>query len=273
MLLYNGQLVTESDVALSLPNRGLYYNDGFFETMVRDQAGIRYLPHHLARMQRAAQALGLALPPELQPDHLAVTLGQLVAANAEHATAGPQRIRLQVWRAGAGLYTPTTTACQWLATTQDFAPQDAPVDQAGFSARIFSSYSPFSFCKGPNALTYVQAARERDQRGLGELVLRSADGYVAETVAAGIGWIKEGTVYTPTEATGAVAGTRLAYLRTVAHRLGVVWQTGRFLPAEVLAAEAVFTANVAGIRLIRRLETVSFGAAEHPLLQRLRAAE
>lgn len=270
MLLYNGQLVAET-APLPLPNRGLYYNDGFFETMIWDRAGIRYLPQHLTRMQRAAQALGLVLPPELEPDHLAATLGRLVAA--QNGAAVPQRLRLQVWRAGAGLYTPTTTACEWLATTQDFTPQDVPIDQAAFATSLFTSYSPFSFCKGPNALTYVQAARERDQRGLGELVLLSADGYVAETIAAGLGWIRDGTVYTPTEATGAVAGTRLAYLRTVAQRRGIAWQTGRFRPAEMLAAETVFTANIAGIRLIRRIEKVSFGAAEHPLLQRLRAAE
>lgn len=270
MLLYNGQLIAET-AALPLPNRGLYFNDGFFETMIWDRAGIRYLPQHLARMQRAAHVLGLALPPELEPDHLAATLGRLVAT--QNGAAGPQRLRLQVWRAGAGLYTPTTTASQWLATTQDFTPQDGPINQAAFATSLFTSYSPFSFCKGPNALTYVQAARERDQRGLGELVLLSADGYVAETIAAGIGWIREGTVYTPTEATGAVAGTRLAYLRTVAQRRGIAWQAGRFRPAEMLAAEAVFTANIAGIRLIRRVEEVSFGGAEHPLLRRLRAAE
>ena len=48
MLLFNGQLLPE--VALSLPNRGLAFGDGFFETLIFAAGRLRLAPDHLARM-------------------------------------------------------------------------------------------------------------------------------------------------------------------------------------------------------------------------------
>lgn len=271
MLLLNGYLMPETDLQLSLPNRGLFYNDGFFETMVWAEGRIRYLPHHATRMQRAAAALGLALPPALLAPALAGTLAPLAAAH----NAPEARLRLQLWRAGAGLYAPTTSACEWLATAQPFVLNAAPVRRAAFAWQTGAHPSAFSFCKGPNAPVYVQAARERQQRGLDELVLLSPAGHVAETIAAAVAWVRAGTIYTPAEAAGGVAGVRLAHLRQAASQLAMPWQEGLYLPADLLAAEVVFTANVAGIRMIGQLEHVPFSSTEHqhPLLAHLWAAE
>ncbi|RSK44783.1 aminotransferase class IV [Hymenobacter perfusus] len=270
MVLYNGELIPADAVRLPLPNRGLYFNDGFFETLVWEPAGLRYLPYHLARMQRAAAALGLQLPP-------ALATGPALTATVHHlAGTAPeplQRIRLQLWRGGGGLYTPTTKQAHWLLTTQPFAPAEKPILRCDFAETVLLHYSPVSFCKGPNALTYVLAARERQQRELDEVILLSGSGHVAETVAAAIGWISHGTVYVPAEAAGGVAGTRLSHLRAVATALGIEWQAGLYQPDELLRAEAVFTANVAGIRAVEMVGTARFHSASHSLLRQLCAAE
>lgn len=269
MLLYNGHLFPEADFALPLPNRGLYFNDGFFETMVWSDDGIRYLPQHWQRLQRAAAALGFELPTELaSAQALSATLRLLVQVQT-----GPQRLRLQLWRSGGGLYAPTSSIPDWLATAQSFVAQEAPVPRAGFASSVRTVLSPVSFCKGPQALTYVLAARERTERKLDEALLLSASGHVSEAVAAGVAWIKNGVVHSPAEAAGCVAGTRLAHLRQVANHLSVEWREGLFTPSELLDAEAVFTANVAGIREVRQVETVVFAAEAHPVLARLRTAE
>ena len=176
MLLYNDSLHAAATFALPLPNRGLFFNDGFFETMVWAGSALRYQPYHLARMHRAAAALALALPAALAtPAALTATLGRLVAAQP---TPGlPQRVRIQFWRGGAGLYTPPAPAAtQWLATAQPFESRDMPLASVDFATTVHTQLSPLSFCKGPNALLYVLAAREREQRGLDELLLLSAQG-------------------------------------------------------------------------------------------------
>lgn len=268
MLLYNGHLLAEANVFLSLPNRGLFYNDGFFETLIWARGGIRYLPHHLQRMHQAAAALGLDLPPALaSAEGLESTLAALLPA-----AGGGTRLRLQLWRSGGGLYTPETCAADWLATTRPFQAQEGAVATAGYAATVHTQASLVSFCKGPNALTYVLAARERQQRGLEELLLLDARGYVAESVAAAVFWLKDGQLRTPALSTGCVAGVRRAHLLAVARQRGLPTAEVLASPAELTTAEAVFTANVAGIRLVRQLDETVF-QAEPPLLAQLRQWE
>jgi branched-subunit amino acid aminotransferase/4-amino-4-deoxychorismate lyase len=270
MVLYNGELLPADAVRLPLPNRGLYFNDGFFETLVWEPAGLRYLPHHVNRMRRAAAALGLELPAALATGRaLTATASQL----ARTAPEPRQRLRLQLWRSGGGLYAPHSPAADWLLTSQPFVATEAPVGRCDFAETVHTQPSPVSFCKGPNALLYVLAAREREHRGLDDLILLSHEGYVAETVAAAIGWIQQGAIYVPAEATGGVAGTRLAHLRTIAIKLGLPWHEGLYYSAELLQAEAVFTANVAGIRPVQAVANHLFNSASHAVLQQLRAAE
>ncbi len=273
MLFYNDTLHPAATFSLPLPNRGLFFNDGFFETMVWADGSLRYQSHHLARMHRATAALGLPLPTALAtPAALQATLARLVAAQPMPALA--QRIRLQFWRAGAGLYTPPEPAAtQWLATAQPFEARSTPVASVDFATTVQTQLSPVSFCKGPNALLYVLAAREREQRGLDDILLLSAQGHVAEAGAAAVGWVRDGAVYVPDEAAGGVAGTRLAHLKNVAVTLGIPWHEGLYKPTDLLAAEAVFTANVAGVRPVLRLGTVQFASGRHPLLSQLRLAD
>ncbi|MFD2785975.1 aminotransferase class IV [Hymenobacter rubripertinctus] len=269
MMLLNDELLPAG--SLALPNRGLFFNDGFFETIIWADGHVRYLPHHLARMRRAAVVLGLALPLALATaEALTATVARLVAAQPG---APAQRIRVQLWRAGAGLYAPPTTAAEWLATAQAFEARETPAAAADFSTTVRTAFSPVAFCKGPNALLYVLAAREREQRGLDELLLLSAEGYVAEAGAAAVGWVRDGAVYVPAETAGGVAGTRLAHLRRVAEKLRIPWFEGLYAPGTLLAAEAVFTANVAGIRPVLRVGQNSFASDQHPVLAALRRAD
>ncbi|SHM00205.1 aminotransferase class IV [Hymenobacter psychrotolerans] len=271
MLLHNGQLLPEADFALPLPNRGLFFNDGFFETMVWAAGAVRYLPQHLARMQQAAAALGLELPAALATaGALMATLGQLVATQT--SISAEYRVRLQLWRGGGGLYTPETEAVEWLATSRPFHETETAVTSCGFAETVRTQASPVSFCKGPNALTYVLAARERQHRNLDELLLLDAAGHVAESVAAAVFWLRDGQLFTPSLETGCVAGVRRAHLLQVARQQGLAAYEVLTEPAGLLAAEAVFTANVAGIKAVRHLGATRY-AAEHPLLVELRRAE
>jgi branched-subunit amino acid aminotransferase/4-amino-4-deoxychorismate lyase len=271
MLLYNGQLLPEDGFALPLPNRGLFFNDGFFETLVWAEGGIRYLPHHAARMQQAAAVLGLELPVTLaSPENLTNTLKQLLAPkNQQPTTNNYHRLRLQLWRDGGGLYAPATSAVSWLATARPFEVNDSAIRTADFAHTVRAHLSPGSFCKGPHSLTYVLAARERQQRGLEELLLLDAAGHGAEGVAAAVFWISGGQLFTPRLETGCVAGVRRAHLLHVARQRGIPTHEVFAGPEVLAAAEAVFTANVAGIRAVRRLGAVEL-APDHDLLAQLR---
>lgn len=271
VLLYNDHLLPTANFTFSLPNRGLQFNDGFFETLVWSAGAVRYLPHHLHRMRAAAVALHLPLPPALaDANALTATVRRVAAANS----LPEARVRIQLWRGGGGLYTPPVDAStEYMATALPFQPNDQPIPQAGFARETHTFLSPLSFCKGPHALYYVRAGLERQARGLDELLLLNATGHVAEAVSAAVFWIRDGQLFTPALATGCVAGVRRAHLLAVARQQGLPYQEGVFLPEHLLTAEAVFTANVAGLRPVERLHEVALASAAHPLLEALRRWE
>jgi branched-chain amino acid aminotransferase len=253
MLLLNNELLPTT--SLPLPNRGLAFGDGFFETLVFTAGRLRFAADHLARMQHAAAALYLKLPKALaSAKALEVTLAQLAQVNRLPSA----RLRLQLWRAGGGRYTPLTDAAEWLATAEPFAADDSPVATADFALESHSIFSLLSFCKGPQAWLYVRAAHERQQRGLDEIILCDAAGHVAEAGAAAIFWVKDGVLFTPSLETGCVAGVRRAQVLRAARMASMECHEGLFGPLELLAAEAVFTANVAAVRGVQRIAESSY---------------
>lgn len=254
-LLFNGALVVADGFGLALPNRGLTFGDGFFETLIVADGRLRYASDHLARMQQAAAALQLGLPAALtSAKSLETTLLHLAAANQLPAA----RVRLNIWRAGGGLYLPETAAVEWLATAAPFVANETPILRADFASESYSIPSQLSFCKGPQAWIYVRAAQERQRRGLDEIILCDADGHVAEAGAAAIFWLKDGVLFTPSLASGCVAGVRRAQVLRAARVHGVECRERLFLQEELLAAETVFTANVATVRMIESIKTICF---------------
>ena len=267
-LLVNGQLLDTQGYRLPLPNRGLAFSDGFFETLIFTNGRLRLAADHHARMAQAAAALYLTLPvPLATPEALETTLARLAQAN--HLPAA--RLRLQLWRTGGGRYTPTTDAAEWLATAEAFAPDNTPVEKADFARETHSMLSPLSFCKGPQAWLYVRAAHERQQRGLDEIILCDAAGHVAEAGAAAIFWVKDDALFTPALETGCVAGVRRAQVLRAARALGIECREGLFGPAELLAADGAFTANAASVRLIRSIRDNVFATIGEQLSTLLRS--
>ncbi|QDA61896.1 aminotransferase class IV [Hymenobacter jejuensis] len=267
-LLHNGHLVPEATFALPLPNRGLQFNDGFFETLIWDDHKVQLLPYHTARMRQAAQALSLQLPTALTTE---TGLQDMLRALVEAKQLTTARLRLQFWRTGGGLYAPTTAEAEFVVTAQPFQPAESVVNKADFAQRVRTAFSTVSFCKGPNALQYVLAAQERQQRELDELILLDGAGCVAECVSAAIFWVRNGCLYTPSLETGCIAGVRRAYLLQRARELAIPCAEGLYESEALLQAEVVFTANIAGIRILKQVGKVLFSSINHSILDALLA--
>lgn len=253
--LFNGELVAAEPMGLGWPNRGLAFGDGFFETLVFTAGHLRLAADHHARMRQAAAALHLMLPaPLATPAAFKTTLARLAQANGLPTA----RLRLQFWRAGGGRYTPTTGATDWLATAEAYVPDETPIGKADFALETYTICSPLSFCKGPQAWIYVRAAHERQRRGLDEIILCDATGNVAEAGAAAIFWVKDEVLFTPALASGCVAGVRRAQVLRAAQAAGTECREGLFQTGELLAADAVFTANAAAVRPIANVAGRAF---------------
>ncbi|RAU83240.1 aminotransferase class IV [Pontibacter arcticus] len=261
-LLYNGQLLNDDEVQLSLSNRAFQFNDGFFETAIIKDGQIRFWPDHLQRLHDAAKTLQLALPESL----FHILNGTAILDLAQQNIAfNHGRIKLKVWRSGSGLYTPETNHADWLLTVTPITSSAQTPLKVGICEAVFTSYTFFSHFKGPNSLVYVLAGLEKKKRGYDDMLVLSRDGFVSELISSNIFWIKDKELYTPDLQTGCINGIlRRNILRWCAAKNINVHQVQANLE-NLITAEAVFATNVTGIRFIKEINEYQF-AGMHELI-------
>nr|WP_240336950.1 aminotransferase class IV [Rufibacter sp. SYSU D00308] len=236
---------------MPLTNRAFQYNDGFFETLILEEGRVRYWPEHQERMAEAATALHLLLPQELLAGQFPAQVALLAQQNRCGALA---RIKLRVWRAGEGLYTPQTDRVEWMVTAHPATePSTVPL-QAGLCQTVHTVPSPFSQFKGFNSPVYVVASREKASRGLDDLVLLSPEGQLAELTFSNLFWVKDKTLYTPALTSGCLNGVMRRNLLKKAPQHG--WQVAEVLrlPSALEEADLVFAGNVTGLRPLASLQ-------------------
>lgn len=264
-ILYNGHLIREQDLHLPLSNRAFQYNDGFFETMIVRDGAIRFWDDHVARMKEASAALEIQLFQSISANKLQKQLLQL---SEQNNVSNYGRVKVKVWRGGAGLYTPQTDAAAWLATAQ---PTEVPLNltlQVGLCRTARTQPSPFSAFKGPNALVYVMAGHEKTQTRYDDLLLLSPKGDVAEFISSNIFWMNGNTLHTPDLKTGCINGIARRNILRWAGNNNMAVAEG-FYPVESLySADTAFAANVTGIKEIKTIEASQL-QTNHPLVGEL----
>lgn len=255
-LLYNFQLLPETELQIPISNRAFQYNDGAFETMIFVDDQVRFLEDHLNRLQRAAKVLSLELPKALlEPDTVAFWIEKLVS---ENQLAGKIRIKIKIWRGGKGLYIPQENFAEVLISAEPQIESPTIIEKAEFAVTVQTHFSPYSFFKGPNSLQYVLAGIEKKQRNLDEIILLSSEGFVSECLASNIFWIKNGTVFTPEIETGCVAGIMRENLLRLFRAENISFQEGKVLHEGLMDADLVFTSNASGIKIIKQVLNKTF---------------
>lgn len=219
-------------------------------------------------MREATAALRLVIPDYFWDGELEDNLLRLAK---QRNTLKLGRLKLKVWRAGDGFYTPQTHEIEWLATA---APAEVTPDagiQIGICQTARTCYSPLSHFKGPQAPLYVLAGMEKLATGLDDMLLLDSQGYVAELISSNIFWMKENVLVTPDLKTGCINGILRRNIIRWCQQQGITVQEKLANKEELLQADSVFAANVTGIKVLTSLN----GAILHQtpdLESRLKAA-
>lgn len=264
-LLYNNNLLHDSELQLPLTNRAFQYNDGFFETIIIRQDRLCFWADHVQRIKEAAVTLGLNIPNYITLPSFEEKLLEL-AAHQQALKYG--RLKLKFWRAGGGLYTPETNEVNWLASVQPATPPSALPLQAGLSRQVRTQYSLLSHFKGPNAPLYIMAAIEKDKRDLNDMVLLDHQNNVAELISSNIFWLKADRVYTPSLNTGCINGILRRNILRWCHQNNIHITEVLADVDQLYHADCVLSANVTGIKMVASIEEVSL-SPRHSLVEQL----
>ncbi len=251
-LLYNRHLILESDFNLSFSNRACQYGDGFFETLILENDKIRFWAEHVERMQEAMAVLQLTAPAN--SDFFPSLRTHLTHLAEVNNCSGLARIKLNIWRSGTGLYTPTTDEFSWLATAALISATSEEIIKAKLCTSVRTIPSIFSTFKGINSPVYVLASREKIARKVDDVVLLDPNGRLAELTSANLFWVKEKKVFTPALETGCVNGIMRRRALAWAKANNWSFEEGFYKLEDIAGAELVFAGNVTGLKAIRQIE-------------------
>jgi 4-amino-4-deoxychorismate lyase len=226
-----GELVPADD-------RGLYYGDGLFETILVRAGKPRFLQAHLARLDGGLRRLGIGFD--------ASTLRADVALAV--AEAPPLAVLKIIVTRGSGPtrgYAPSSPATPRRIVSR-FDTTLPPVD-SGVELRIANlrvgAQPALAGLKHLNRLENVLAAAEPGHATHFESLLRSASGDLVGGTMSNVFAVHGGRVTTPPVAEAGVAGVMRGVVLRECARLGIAAAEGRLTVADLQAADEVFITN------------------------------
>lgn len=258
-VIYNSEEVEEQDIKLNFTNRVFLYGDGLFETIISKQGSIKYLEYHVERLKEGMHALGMEYPEELTLQNIGRQIHKLLKVNPMFFIS---RIKIQVWRKPGGLLTPFTNQVEYLISVSPQQPKVNKDKAAEISEKVKIYPTFFSRFKTCNMLPYVLAGVEKERRNVGELIILSHDGYLAECSSSNLFWMIEDEFYTPSLETGCIAGIMRRVVKEKLIKMGRKVHEVKAKPEVLEKAEYVFTTNVSDINYLSRVGQKNYDQPE-----------
>ena len=249
--IYNSRIIDKENIQISANNRGFCYGDGLFETIVTGPDRINLINIHKDRIRRHCALLSMN-PPEALIDRLEDFIEELSQANniASHC-----RSKVQIWRTEGGLYTPNQHSSEFLITQKESNKAIIRTSEIiGISNKVHNHSSDYACVKSLNALDYVMAGNELQERDLDEIIILDNRGYLSETHIGNLFWVKDNTLFTPSLKTGCIEGVMrtfiLGFCKDNNLPLNIVMEKASTLKD----AECIFSTNASGITYFSKLE-------------------
>jgi branched-chain amino acid aminotransferase len=256
LIYHNDRIVDAAGASVAPTAGGLIYGWGVFTTLRIYDGKAFAFDQHWERLVRHAERARVAVPVDAEQARSA--LGELVTANATRQG----RARITILKGGAGTWqTEQAREAELLIFTSSEVPR-APARLAiTLSPYRLLSTSPFAGVKRTAMLEHLLALDEARSRGFSEAVMFNERGEMISATAANLFWVQGDEIFTPSLATGCVAGVTRKIVHDIAARWRLHVVEGGFTVQRLLDAREVFLTSTA-----REVAIVSsFDAKEYDL--------
>lgn len=246
--VYNG-------IAGELPNslnRGFFYGDGAFETMVFKNGRIDFIADHLQRIDEALDVL------KIKAGFTEDDISHLVQNLSRQNHLDQLRVKLVVWRKTGGLFEPSEEEGDWLLILSPFSEAPSEKHKVKAVGSIGHRQSLLSQYKVLGCASYVLAGLKKKETGADEVIILDEDKRVSECLYSNIFWIKNGILYTPSLNTGCIAGIIRKQIILYLDNRSIKVEEVAVPLGELLKADFAFTSNSAGCTILRRIEEETF---------------
>ncbi|MEO5703897.1 MAG: aminotransferase class IV [Candidatus Limnocylindrales bacterium] len=285
---------------LSAFDRGFQLGDGVFETLRARAGNPTELEEHLARLQRSATGLDIALPPSVGAD-LTRGVAELLAADGLDGPDGDASVRITVSRGvvtARGLLPVGASEATIVIQAWPVAP--APAGHLEQGLHLVSSSirrdpaSPLASLKTTSRADYVYARLEARRASADDALFLTIDGRISEGTSANIFLVRRtgsatgsttgpATAHAPASATelatpsldsAILPGTTRSWILSWGRAAGLTPVEASLQPSDLAGAdEAFLCSSVAGILPVTRFDGAPIGSGlPGPWTGRARAA-
>ncbi|MBD3582759.1 aminotransferase class IV [Flavobacterium selenitireducens] len=260
MLNHNGKFIPESDPAVD--NRGLLFGDGVYETVRVLDGKVLFLEDHYFRLMAGMRIVRMEIPMAFTMEFFET---QLIETAKNEDCSDSARVRMTVFRSGAGFYLPQTNEVQWIVSAQRLPSGLYCISQERYEVELFKDFyvtrQLLSSIKNTNKLINVTASIFANENGYENCLLMNDSKNVIEAINGNLFMLVGNRLTTPPVSEGCLNGVMrkqiLAIARTI-EGLEVIEEV--ISPFDLQKADELFITNVImGVQPITQYRKKSYG--------------
>lgn len=207
MININGTILEDSEAYLSVDNRGFDYGDAVFETIKVNSKPLFWEAHYF-RLMASMRILRMEIPMHFTPEFLESQIMDLVDTQSEKAKS--YRVKLTVFRATGGYYTPTSNTVKF---TIALAPLDSDIYNSHTDSceiELFKDYfiapNLLSTLKTNNKAINVVGSIFAKENNYDNCLLLNTNKNIIEALNGNVFLVKDNVIKTPPLADGCLKG-------------------------------------------------------------------
>lgn len=205
MTNYNGIFKDQS--LNDFNNRGFLYGDSIFETIKIINNKIIFWEEHYLRLISSMRILRMEIPNSYTPEFFEE---EIIKTNQKIDSLFSGRVRLTVYRGGAGLYLPQTNYPLFVINSKKINQKLFIINQVPYKVDLFKDYQVqsnlISNLKTNNRVVNVIGSIYAKENELENCILLNNNKLVAEFLNGNIFIVNDNVIKTPTISTGCLNG-------------------------------------------------------------------
>jgi len=240
LIFHNNRIIDAAQSRLSPLNAGALYGWGVFTTIRVFDRVVLAFDRHWDRLQRHADQAQISIPIDSTQASQAIV--GLIAANSTRNG----RARVTVLKGDAGGWRVADgPEVEFLIFTTAEEPRALRSPAITISPYRILSHGPLAGIKRTAMLENLLALEEARSRDFGEAVMLNERGEIVGATAANLFWANSDELFTPSLATGCVAGITRGITLDLARRLNLRVTEGSFPIQRLLDADEAFLTSTA----------------------------
>lgn len=258
MIILNGQLFEPGAPEITLLNRSFQYGDGLFESIRVYRGKPLFVDAHLDRLAAGMEYLRFSFVVAQWRNQMKAEILRIIQTNA---ITGHGRLRLHVYRAGAGAYLPVSKSPYYVlegfSLKSDFYDADVSLSLTDFT-EIPLCHTALSGFKTANSLPYILSALYAVEQGYDEALL-FCEGYVAEASAYNVFIVRQRRLYTPPLSSACLKGIMREQVMQLCAELKIPVKEKKLTPKDLMQADEIFLTNtIRGIVRVSQYRDLRF---------------